>query len=316
MDPRQLEMLAAIVDNGGLTEGANALGKSQPSVSRSLIQLEQRLGTPLFEPGRKPLFATDLGKALAEEGRRIIQSGRMASQIVQNHKLGLSGSVRIAGTPFFMDGVVAAMIASFQIEHNDFRIDQSYGYADDIISGIENRAVDLGVLPIRETEVPEGMEFIQVMKGRNVVACRIGHPLSRKPMVRLADLAEYPWIAPPANSPLYHDLRAALEGIGVQNFKVSFSGGTLSAVVNILAGSESLTVLPYSVVYHLKRRDRLSSLPIRIGDPDRHLGLLYKKGLDKEPSLRRLRSFITNEFNTMSQAITRHEQNEVWRRPT
>ncbi|MEO1746662.1 MAG: LysR family transcriptional regulator, partial [Pseudomonadota bacterium] len=35
MDPRHLEILAAIVDEGGLTEGAVALGKTQPSVSRT-----------------------------------------------------------------------------------------------------------------------------------------------------------------------------------------------------------------------------------------------------------------------------------------
>ena len=44
IDPRHLEILAAIVDHGGLTEGASALGKSQPSVSRSLSMLEERLG--------------------------------------------------------------------------------------------------------------------------------------------------------------------------------------------------------------------------------------------------------------------------------
>jgi DNA-binding transcriptional LysR family regulator len=53
LDPRHLEILAAIVDHGGLTEGAAALGKSQPSVSRTLAQLEARIGTPLFKPGRR-----------------------------------------------------------------------------------------------------------------------------------------------------------------------------------------------------------------------------------------------------------------------
>ncbi|MEM6985908.1 MAG: hypothetical protein AAF499_05145, partial [Pseudomonadota bacterium] len=36
-------------------------------------------------------------------------------------------------------------------------------------------------------------------------------------------IASYPWIAPPADSPLYHDLRAVLESIGVQDFKVAFT---------------------------------------------------------------------------------------------
>ena len=59
IDPRHLEMLAAIVDHGGVTEGANALGKTQPSVSRSESELEKRLGVELFESNKRPLRPTE-----------------------------------------------------------------------------------------------------------------------------------------------------------------------------------------------------------------------------------------------------------------
>ncbi|MEM9250690.1 MAG: LysR family transcriptional regulator, partial [Pseudomonadota bacterium] len=107
IDPRHLEILAAIVDNGGLTEGAAALGKSQPSLSRTLSQLEDRIGAPLFVPGRRPLQPTELGRALAETGRQILAADRAASEIVQQFRAGRSGRVRVGGTPFFMDGVIA-----------------------------------------------------------------------------------------------------------------------------------------------------------------------------------------------------------------
>lgn len=70
LDPRHLEILAAIVEAGGLTEGAALLGKSQPSVSRSVALLEDRVGEPLFLPTRRPLQPTELGLALAQEGQK------------------------------------------------------------------------------------------------------------------------------------------------------------------------------------------------------------------------------------------------------
>ena len=72
IDSEHLEILALIVEKGGLTEGAEALGKSQPSVSRSMTLLEKRVGMPLFEPGRRPLRPTELGAsaALSEAARR------------------------------------------------------------------------------------------------------------------------------------------------------------------------------------------------------------------------------------------------------
>ena len=134
IDPRHLELLAAIVDNGGLTEGAAAIGKSQPSVSRTLAMLEERLGVELFAPNKRPLQPTAFCRLLAQEGRQIRKAGETASQLVAQLRGGRSGAIRLAGTPIFMDGVVSGMIASFQSENPDIRIDQSYGYASDVIS--------------------------------------------------------------------------------------------------------------------------------------------------------------------------------------
>ncbi len=314
LDPRHLEMLAAVVDQGGVSAASRAIGKSQPSLSRSLTLLEKRVGRSLFVDKRRPLEPTDFCLKLAEEGRRIVQASRAASKIVTQYREGRSGVVRIAGTPFFMDGVVSGMIASFQTLQADIRIDQSYGYPQDIMAELRNRTLDLGIIPIRPSEVPDDMNFIQILKGRNVIACRVGHPLARKSVVKLKDIASYPWIAPPVDSPLYHDLRAVLDGIGVTHFKISFSGGTLSAVTNILSESDSLTVLPYSVVYRLRRQNRLAALSIRIGDPDRHLGILSLPNERLEPAALRLMNYIATEFQSLGEIIHRQEQNDLWRK--
>lgn len=313
IDPRHLEILAAIVDNGGLTEGAAALGKSQPSVSRSLSMLEDRLGVALFEPNKRPLQPTEFCRQLAQEGRQILKAGQAASHLVTQFRGGRSGAIRLAGTPIFMDGVVSGMIASFQSENPDVRIDQSYGYAADVLSRLENDMLDLAIIPIRASEIPKGIRSTQILKGRNVIACRSSHPLARKQPVRLADITKYPWIAPPADSPLYHDLRTVLDGIGVRDFKVSFTGGSLSTVINVLSGSDSLTVLPYSVVFMLRRQNKLAALSIRIGDPDRHLCILSRSDLAEKPAARRLTRFIETEFLSLGQVIQRHEQNVLWR---
>ena len=313
MDLRHLEILAAIVDAGGLTEGAALLGKSQPSVSRSLAMLEKRVGVPLFVPNRRPLQPTEFCLSLAREGREILAAGRNAGRLVAQYRQGRAGAIRLVGTPIFMDGVVSTMIATFQSEHPDIRIDQTYGYTPDVIDALEKGAMDLGILPIRITEIPANLDFVKILKSRNVVACRVGHPLTGKSSVRLSDIAEFPWIAPPINSPLYQDLRAVLESIGVRNFKIGFTGGSLNTVTNLLAGSDALTVLPYSVVFMLKRRNALAALSIRIGDPDRHLVLLTNGDIEPKPAASRFARFIETAFASLANSMQRQEQNQVWR---
>ena len=82
IDERHLVQLAAVVQAGGVTEGATMLGLSQPGVSRTLAMLEKRLGEPLFIKGRRPLQPTPLGRALADHGQAMLTASRKASALV------------------------------------------------------------------------------------------------------------------------------------------------------------------------------------------------------------------------------------------
>lgn len=313
IDPSHLEMLYAIVERGGLTEGAELLGKSQPSVSRTVAMLERRVGVHLFEPSKRPLQPTELCVALAAEGRKVFQAGRDSAELLARFRQGRAGALRVGGTPVFLDGVISGMIAGFQNEHPNVRIDQSYGYASDIAPKVHDGVLDLAILPMRQSSIPDGLDFHQILPGRNVIACGVGHPLSRRRSVKLSEIAPFPWIAPPVDSPLYHDLRAVLDGIGVRDIKVSFSGGSLSAVVSILSGSDALTVLPFSVVFLMRRHNLISALPVRIGDSDRHLGILTATDRPLRPVAKRFAQFIRGEFENLSSSIQRVGQDSVWR---
>lgn len=314
LDPRHLEILAAIVDQGGLVEGAQYLGKSQPSLSRTILQLEQRIGAPLFEPGRRPLRPTELGRALAERGRHVLVANAAAAEIVTKYRRGKTGLVRVGGTPIFMDGVVSSMIADFQQQNPDVRIDQSYGYAEELIAKLGDGTLDMAICPMRRDATLENMEFQPILTGLNVVACRVVHPLMRRRLVTPADLAQFPWIAPPVDSPLYKDLRRALANIGSEDFKISFSGGTLASVISVLTGSDALTVLPYSVVFMLRRQKTLDALSLQIGHPNRDLGVLTATGAYQQPAAKLFRSNIEKQFKVLGAVIQQYQKDMLWRR--
>ena len=263
-----------IVEKGGLTEGAEALGKSQPSVSRTMALLEDRIGAALFEPGRRPLRPTELGESLARLGARIHALNAEASALVQSFRKGHTGRLRIAGTPIFMDGVVSTLIADFQTRHPDVQIVQSYGYFDQLAASLRAGSLDLAILPLHASSVPADMRLCAACcRGAMSSPAASGIPLMRQAAVTLADIEAYPWIAPPPDSPLYRDLQRALKSIGKEEFKASFSGGTLASILSVLARSESLTVLPYSVVFLSRKTAGVDALRLKIEHPDRQLGL-------------------------------------------
>ncbi|PWE31597.1 LysR family transcriptional regulator [Pararhodobacter marinus] len=304
LSAEHLEILAVIVEKGGLTEGAEALGKSQPSVSRSMALLEQRVGLPLFEPGRRPLRPTELGLRLARAGAQIRAAGLEAGQIVKRFQRGQAGRLRMGGTPVFMDGVVSAIIADFQSRHSDVQIEQVYGYLDQLALSLRNEALDLAILPMHASQVPKDMHFTPLMGGHNVIVCRAGHPLTRRKGLTMQDIDSFGWIAPPTDSPLYRDLQRAVRSIGREDFHVSFSGGTLASILAVLTGSDALTVLPYSVAFLARRNTPLEILPIRIEHPDRHLGILrLSKARAEARTLTLFSGFVADELHRLQNRI-------------
>jgi DNA-binding transcriptional LysR family regulator len=204
------------------------------------------------------------------------------------------------------------MIASFQGSFLEVRVNQSYGYLEALIHQLRQRQIDIAICPITRAGVPESLEFQTLLPGRNVIACRAGHPLARKPTLKLDDIAPFPWIAPPPDSPLFLDLRQVLSEIGILDMRVNFSGGSLASMVNVLVGSDALTILPHTVLYMQRHAKQLHALPIRISHPDRQLGILWLRD-DRNPAAVRLVQFLAQQFEAMQHGVEQFERKLVWR---
>jgi DNA-binding transcriptional LysR family regulator len=311
IDSEHLVILAAVLDGGGVVEGAASIGKSQPSVSRTLALLEARIGEPLFDRTRRPLKPSELCETLAAQGRRVLEAQRAATEALDRHRSGKAGVLRVGGSPFFMDGVVAPRIAEFQMQHPEVRIEQRYGYAPELLPLLADGALDAAIMPIHRTFAPPGLRLVRLLPGRNVIACRQGHPLLRKRSLALPDIGSYSWVAPPAGSPLYNDLKSVVAAIGLTDLRIAFSGGTLNAVLSMIAASDALTVLPYSVVFLLRRAHPIDALNIRIEHPERDLCIVLR---DDTPSqvLRKFERFTKAAFVAIEDTIQHADRKALW----
>jgi len=290
------------------------LGLTQPAVSRSLAMLEARVGEPLFLKGRRPLQATPLGFQLAAQGRTIITASRKASDAVQGFMKGTKGVVRVGGVPFFMDAMISRMIGEFQKLEPEVTVQQSYMNLPEMVAALESNQIDLGIVPIGVLDLGPGFEFTEILPGRNVVACRPDHPLLRNRRLRAHDLTSFPWVAPLPGSPLMSDLQMILMSIGMSDLNVRYSGGSLMSVINFLAETDALAVLPFSVVFAQRKENRVTVLPYEIPQPSRSLGILRRVGGPRSPAAERFAGHVTTAFENLKHIIKRHENAVIWGR--
>jgi DNA-binding transcriptional LysR family regulator len=290
------------------------LGLSQPAVSRSLSMLEARVGEALFVKGKRPLQPTVLGSQLATHGRAMLVASRKASDTVQGFLKGTAGLVRVGGVPFFMDAMISRMIAEFQNLEPDIAVSQSYGNLPELSEALAADQIDIGIVPLGLLDAAAGFEFTEILPARNVVACRVGHPLLRKRRLAMSDLSDYPWIAPLPGSPLRSDLHAILLTIGMSELNIRYAGGSLMSVMNYMTETNALAVVPHSVVFAQRKENRITVLPLEIPQPHRSLGILRRAGTARTAASDRFAAHILNAFDDLKLLIKRHENAVVWGR--
>ena len=99
IDPRALRTFHEVCRAGSISGAARALNISQPSVSSAIGLLEARLGAVLFERTRSGIVLTPAGEALRLRAQALDHLLRDAEAEVAAASEGLTGPLRIGGTP-------------------------------------------------------------------------------------------------------------------------------------------------------------------------------------------------------------------------
>ncbi len=103
-----------------------------------------------------------------------------------------------------------------------------------------------------------------------------------------------------------------LMSIGVSELNVRYAGGSLMSVVNVLADTDALAVLPFSVFFALRKENRFTVLPYAIPQPDRSLGILRRLDAPRVPAADRFALHLVTVFENLRHVIKRHENAVVW----
>lgn len=72
LELRQLRALAAVIEHGGYTRAARALGVSQSTVSETIASLERRIGEPLLRKDGRTIGTTEAGALVLETARAML----------------------------------------------------------------------------------------------------------------------------------------------------------------------------------------------------------------------------------------------------
>ena len=123
MDLNDIVVFTRVVETKSFTGAAEALGLPTSPVSRTLAQLEERLGVRLVQRTTRKLALTEIGEAYYARCARIVSDVMAAEQVVTDMQATPRGRLRITSTVDFSTRYLGGIIAAFTAQHADINVE-------------------------------------------------------------------------------------------------------------------------------------------------------------------------------------------------
>ncbi len=137
-----MQAFVLVVDTGSFSAAARRLNVGQPAVSKSVAQLEDRLGVKLLVRTTRGLTATEAGLNYYERARRSIEEADEAELAARGAGSGLTGKLRICAAVTFARIHLMPRMPEFLARHPDLEMEV---VLDDRNVDLVQEGIDVGL---------------------------------------------------------------------------------------------------------------------------------------------------------------------------
>ena len=269
LDLDLLRALTAIADKGSFSQAAEGLGRSQSAVSLQIQRLEALTGRTLLQRSQgKVIGPTDDGRLLLAYARQMLRLNDEAYQSLSGVQL--AGELRIGMPEEWMEQIFPAALQGFRARYPRMALS--------VMSGISARMVEA---------LAAGKLDVALVKETTDIAHDDADTVWREPLVWMA--AEGTAAVLPETIPLavfgetcaFRLAATAALGKDGRNWRVAYSGGSVTALRHAVRCGLGITALPRSL-----RIDGLSAVEQGLPPlPDARLQARYAEGARQEAAL-------------------------------
>ncbi|UQS17179.1 LysR family transcriptional regulator [Pseudomonas sp. HS6] len=201
---RHVEIFKAVMASGSITGAADALGTSQPTVSRELSSFERSMGMQLFERTKGRLKATRQGVALHNEILKTYDGLSKIGLAAAEIKQGLYEKITVVSLPILSQTLLPDSISKFLQHYPELNISLTTHDSPLLEESLSLQSHDLGL--IEGSRAPMGTTAEPLLRVDEVCILPPHHPLCHQTVIDPAALANHTFVHLAPNDPYRHQL--------------------------------------------------------------------------------------------------------------
>ena len=186
----------AIVDHGSLRKAADALGMSQPPLSRQIHQLEAELKVKLFERSAAGMILSGPGQELVYHARAILDRTMQAARDMQSALDDPMNRLSIGYIDDFQHGFLPGLLHEFVRQRPGLKLRSSLALTVDLLEHLRRGRIDAGFITLPLPMSARSLNLIRFPPVPIVAVLPADHPLAGEPRLNLRQLSQERFIYP------------------------------------------------------------------------------------------------------------------------
>lgn len=285
-----LRLFSLVVEAGSITRGAVQANMALASASARLRGMEEMIGLPLLDRGRRGVEPTPAGAALAHHARIVIRQIEQMRGELGEYARNLKGQVRLQANTAAMTEFLPKALAPYLAAHPHIDVDLKERLSAEIVKAVSNGFADIGV--ISDALDPGALQILPFAIDRLVVVTARADPLAQCRRIAFGEIVEREFVGLSAGSPLQdylgeHAIRAG-RPLSLRVRMRNFEGVCLMAEQNVGVG-----IVPEAAARRARRTMAIGAVRLTDRWATRRLVLCMREFEALPPHARRLVEALT-----------------------
>jgi DNA-binding transcriptional LysR family regulator len=245
LDVRRMRVLREVALKGSFSAAADSLSFTQSAVSQQVAALEREAGAVLVERGARGVRLTDAGRAVVRHAEGILAKLAEAEAELEAIAGLRGGRLRMGAFESAAATIMPVAIAKFTDVHPAVELSLGLQEPEEAVAALRAGDIDLAITfgaGEPSDREGDGVTHHHLLSDPMYLVLPQNHPLARKRGVRLADLADEPWIGGAPDCECNRMISQACMRFGFDP-RIAFETDDYSAVQGFVAAGVGVSLI-------------------------------------------------------------------------